>query len=223
MTTNETAAHQDEGQMVDIETARRRNEIQMTTVEAVEREEADKLIDIINQSGEGMPNYIWSLLAQAEKGRVSANDIARKRILAEHGPFNFTNYNAIKDGDELVGVCGSYLIQSPHALEDFLLDPDVVWPIPVLQSRARDTWHISAINCTEKRRRKGIASTLLKNAEKMGREHGAKKMTIIVASDNQPAKSLCERFGFEIMEVVPAVEFEGMMHNGEWQLLIKPL
>jgi ribosomal protein S18 acetylase RimI-like enzyme len=192
----------------------------MYNIETIEIHEAPQLVGFIDNALEGMPSYICSLLA---KGDQTASDIALNRVQEEDAPNSFKKFKTIRNQGEIASVCCSYRLQSPHAIEDFLLDVHTVWPIPVLQSRARDSWYISAVGTLERWQKEGLASALIEDAEQSARADQAKRLSMIVASENTAAKNLCAKHGFYMLESVPVHPFPGMKHGGDWELMIKEL
>ena len=66
-----------------------------------------------------------------------------------------------------------------------------------------DEFFISNLAVFEEYRGKGIALKLLQNAEKMAIDKGINKLSLYVESDNQHAKRIYKKFGFqEVKKVV---------------------
>jgi ribosomal protein S18 acetylase RimI-like enzyme len=190
----------------------------MINIEQIEESEVAQLLSFVNDSREGMHKYIWSQLAKAG---IDVNTIGTDRLRDSDRPDCFSNFKVIRNQGEIVSVCCSYQTVTPHAIEDLLTDVHAIWPIPVLQSRARDSWLIDTIGTVERWQKEGLASALIADAENMAKEHGIKRVSAIVASENTAAKKLFEKHGFSLLESVPVHKFPSIKHGGEWELLVK--
>ena len=72
-------------------------------------------------------------------------------------------------------------------------------------------------------RGRGLGSELLSHAEKIARESGASRMSIIVEDANAGVLRLYLRHGFAERARRPYVPFPGSMDEGDWVLLGKGL
>jgi ribosomal protein S18 acetylase RimI-like enzyme len=60
---------------------------------------------------------------------------------------------------------------------------------------------ISGLAVEQRERRRGLASLLLKRAEKFARDNKFQKLTVVTGNDNIPALTLYQKRGFKITEV----------------------
>jgi ribosomal protein S18 acetylase RimI-like enzyme len=72
-------------------------------------------------------------------------------------------------------------------------------------------------------RRRGLGTALLGIAEQKGREQGAPALSVIVASENEPAARLYEAAGYEALGAEPIFAFPECPQGGDWVLMVKPL
>ena len=108
----------------------------------------------------------------------------------------------------LSGTLGELLVAVADAPVGYLLAVDSGPPTPLTTTPSLDgtagldgpTVHVAELVVTPTARRRGHASSLL--ARLLG-EHPGATVTLTVAPDNTAARSLYDRFGFELQRTVP--------------------
>ena len=55
------------------------------------------------------------------------------------------------------------------------------------------------------------------------RSKGCDLLSLIVASENTPAKRMYERMGFEAPDAMPVAPYPGCLHGGGWILMARRL
>ena len=179
---------------------------------------ARDLAYLLNIAGEGIPEYLWQGMVEGEE---SALDFGEKRAAREEGGFSYTNAKVVVEEDILMGMIVSYRQPDPYDIEDLKDYPDIVQPLIELEAKAPGSWYINALATHEPFRGKGVAQSLMKDAELQAQADHCNTMSIIVASDNAPAKSLYEHLNFEPIARLPVVEYPGCIHGGDWVLMTK--
>jgi len=189
-------------------------------IENATTEDARDLAYLINLAGEGIPEHLWSSMVI---GKESPLDVGMQRAAREEGGFSYKNARVIRDGNNVIGMIISYKLDDPYVLGDLSEYPSVVHPLVKLESQVPGSWYINAIATKESHRGKGVAKRLIDEAELKAKEHGAARMSLIVASENNAAKELYLKLGYKRVASLPVVDYPGAMHGGEWELMIKRL
>ena len=63
----------------------------------------------------------------------------------------------------------------------------------------------------------------MREAETSAKANGVESMSLIVASENEAAKSLYLTLGYEVTSSLPVVDYPSSIHGGDWDLMIKKL
>lgn len=189
-------------------------------IQNAQKEDAEKLAYLINLAGEGIPFYLWSM--QAEPGEDPFN-IGVRRALREEGGFSYRNARVIRDDSGVVGMILSYQLDDPYIVGDLEELPEVVRPLDILESKVPGSWYVNAVASMPSHRGQGIATQLLNEEELRATLNGVSMMSVIVASENQAARQLYLKLGYELKEVLPVVECPGGIHGGNWELMTKDL
>lgn len=179
-----------------------------------------KLIDI---AGEGIPNLLWSKLA--EPGQ-SALDVGQARACRDVGGFSYRNA-LVADGDEsVVGMVLGYIVGQPDEAEtkDLEKSPDFARPFATLEHHSAGTFYIDALAVLPGWRGCGVGSRLLKAAEQRARTLGVRSMSIQHFAQNKNAAKLYSRIGYQFsaQNTGPSSPCQPY-HTGDVGLLIKPL
>lgn len=190
------------------------------TIQDAQKSDAAALAYLINQAGEGIPYYLWSLQAGVGEDPFA---IGAQRAARDAGGFSYQHARIIRQGQDVVGMLLSYQLDDPYAIDDLEDVPAIVRPLVILESKAPGSWYINAIATVESARGKGIATRLLCDAEDMAAHKGIEQMSLIVASENHPAKNLYLKLGYAVQAALPVVEYPGCLHGGDWELMVKRL
>ncbi|WP_223669620.1 GNAT family N-acetyltransferase [Kangiella shandongensis] len=182
--------------------------------------DASELAYLINLAGEGIPEYLWSGMAE---GAEPPLEIGAQRAAREEGGFSYKNARVIRDKSGLLGMIISYQLDDPYILDDIDDYPEIVKPLVKLESKAPGSWYINAVATKENHRGKGIAKALLSEAESKAKAQGVKQMSLIVASENTVARKLYTKLGYQTTTSLPVVDYPGAIHGGDWELMIKQL
>ncbi|MDF2181189.1 GNAT family N-acetyltransferase [Neptuniibacter sp. CAU 1671] len=189
-------------------------------VEAAQVSDAGELAELINLAGEGIPAYLWSQMA--EPGQTSL-DVGVQRAARDTGGFSYRNAKVIRDQGRAVAMLIAYQLDDPYDTGDLAELPPIVRPLIELEALAPGSWYINAIATDPAARGRGLARKLMQQAEQDAAAAGAQTLSLIVASENQPARALYAKLGYECKASRPVVDYPGALHGGEWQLLLKPL
>ncbi len=188
-------------------------------IQQAQQHDAEALAYLINLAGEGLPEYLWSTMA--EHGE-SAMAVGVRRASREDGGFSYKNARVIKKADTVAAMIISYPLDDPYELPDLDDMPAMVRPLIILESKAPGSWYVNAIATAEPCRGEGLATKLLEDAEAQARLQGIAEMSLIVASENTAAKRLYLSLGYEVRAVLPVITYQGCLHGGDWELMTKP-
>lgn len=189
-------------------------------IETATVQDAEDLAYLINIAGEGIPEYLWTDMAEGDETPMS---VGARRAAREEGGFSYRNAKVCRVAGEVAAMIISYQQDNPVSLENLHELPEVVRPMIVLEAKAPGSWYVNALATKEKYRGKGIAKLLLKDAEEMALSQNVRQMSIIVASENETAKTLYTKIGYQMVDSQPVVPYPNAIHGGRWELLIKPL
>lgn len=189
-------------------------------IEQATQADAGALAYLINLAGEGMPEYVWSTMA--EEGE-SPFDVGLRRAQRDEGGFSYTKARVVRVDHQVAGMIVDYALDDPYDIGDIEAYPEPIQPLIKLESLAPGTWYINALATNAEFRKRGIATFLLKNAEREAKKRGISTLSIIVASENLAAKKLYLNFGFQFIHALPVVAVAQLHNGGNWELLTKAL
>ncbi len=184
---------------------------------AANKEEAPLLAELVNYAGEGLPLYLWEKFAEPGE---SAWEVGSKRAAREESDFSYRNAVIIEHQDKAAGCLIGYKIPDPP--EPIPPDlPALFKPLQELEDHAPATWYINVLAVMPAFRNKGLGSQLLTFAEKIGQNHAAQGMSIIVSDANAGARRLYERHGYREKASRPMVKEDWQNEGENWVLLTK--
>lgn len=184
------------------------------------RADARDLAYLINLAGEGLPEYLWGLMAE---GGESALEVGMQRAARQEGGFSYRHARVCIDRGRLVGMILAYRLPGAGAPEEPGEGPAVVEPLMRLEARVPGSWYINAIATLPAARRKGIGRLLMAQAEASAIAAGCDEMSLIVASENATARTFYRRLGFREVASLPVVPWPGCGHGGDWLLMARRL
>jgi len=188
--------------------------------ESAHLNDARDLAYLINLAGEGIPEYIWSEMAEPGQSPL---DVGEQRARREEGDFSYRNARVIRANSELKGMVMSYQLDDPYIVEDIDALPRVIRPLIALEAQVAGSWYINAIATKANYRGQGVARALLMEAQAYAAKAGANRLSLIVASENSNAKSLYQFLGFDVVSSVPMQPWSNTSPSGQWELMVKPL
>ena len=189
-------------------------------IENAEKEDARDLAYLINMAGEGLPYYLWSKIVTGDEHPF---DIGEQRASREEGGFSYKNARVVRCDSDVVGMIIDYRLDDPYETGELDEYPEPVRPLVQLESKAPGSWYVNAIATVESQRGQGIASSLLQEAEEIATKQGISQMSLIVSSENDLAKALYTKLGYETRASLPVVDYPGCLHGGYWELMTKDL
>ncbi|MBV1789858.1 GNAT family N-acetyltransferase [Marinobacterium sp. D7] len=189
-------------------------------VEQALKSDADDLAYLIDIAGEGMPQYLWSQLA--EPGQT-ALEVGALRAAREEGGFSYRNALVCRDQGSVLGMVVAYRLPDPYVVGAASEYPEIVLPLIELEALAPGSWYFNAIATYEAARGQGIARMLMLESKERGRLQGCTEASLIVASANKRARHLYQQLGYQDIASRPIIEYPGCPYGGDWVLMTKRL
>ncbi len=154
-------------------------------------EDAAALAFLINEAGEGFPEFFWSRNeAGQDKWEYGAMRAAR-----EDGDFSYRNAHVVEENGRVVAMLLGFVVQEAE-VELEKVDP-LVRPLVVLEQRAQGSWYVNALAVRPECRSAGIGSRLLGLAHALALLAGCEQVSLQNFTCNHRARSLYQRLGFK--------------------------
>ncbi len=186
-----------------------------STIRPAERADADRLAQLINYAGEGLPLHYWGTLAAAGEDPWL---IGRERAARDTGAFSWRHATVAESGGEVAACLVTYVIDAPPPQPDYSAMPSMFVPIQQLEDMAAGSQYVSVLAARPQFRGMGLGTALLDLAE---REAEGRLLSLVVADNNTGAMRLYERHGYRRNATRPMVK-DGWRSAGEnWVLMLK--
>ncbi len=191
-----------------------------TTIRKATIDDAPKLAELMNMAGEGIPAYLWERAAEPGEDVMA---LGVRRVTRAEGGFSYTNAHvALRDGS-IAGMLLGYRLPDPYDTGPLNEIPAVVQPLLALESLAPGSWYVNAVATDSAYRGQGLGRQLMELAEQLASAANAKALSLIVAEQNDLARRLYEKIGYQTIARRPIVQFPGCPHTGDWILMKKDL
>jgi ribosomal protein S18 acetylase RimI-like enzyme len=177
--------------------------------------DARRIAELYSIASDGISDYIWSKLAQSDQNPL---DIGQQRFERKNTAFSFENSTVAQIDNEI--AAGLLAFEMP-ADDDYVEEDPVLKPYWLLEEPK--SFYIAGITVDERRRKLGIAKTLMRMAEDKCSQLKLEKLSLIVFEDNSIAHDFYLRLGYkEAMR--KAIVPHPMIHcAGDALLLVKHL
>ncbi|MFP4597447.1 MAG: GNAT family N-acetyltransferase [Persicimonas sp.] len=189
------------------------------TIRPATKRDAATLARLVDLAGEGLPSWLWARSAQDGE---DAFEVGQRRAVREEGGFSYRNAHVIEVDGQVAGMLLGYRLPEPYEVGDLSELPEVVRPLVELEAQAPGTWYVNAVAVFEAFRGRGLGTQLMDLAEQLARDSGADELSLIVAENNDGARRLYERLGYEVRAGRPGSSADGFSHEGDWVLMTKP-
>ncbi|MFN0263673.1 N-acetyltransferase family protein [Tepidamorphus sp. 3E244] len=184
--------------------------------------DASDMAVLVDIAGHGLAAYFW------EKGRGpdspdSVLEIGRLRALRDEGSFSWRNaFMAELDG-RVAGMLTGYMQPDDFDTSEFAELGPLIRPLAELEAMAPSTWYVNVLGTHAEFRGQGVGTALLRKADQIASEAGAKGLSVIVENSNAGARALYEREGYAVTGERDFVAFNERGKSTKWQLLTKAL
>jgi ribosomal protein S18 acetylase RimI-like enzyme len=179
-------------------------------------QDAKELAELVNFAGEGMPLHIWQGLAEEGQNPWEIGQ-ARQAEKARQGQIIVVDFGK----GAVASLTGYSVGPAPEPIGNDV--PDLFRPLLELENEALDSWYVNVLACYPEYRGQGIGSRLLDVAERIARDEGLRRMSVVVADNNTGARRLYERQGYEGLSRRPCLRGDWATDTEDWVLLMKSL
>ena len=190
------------------------------TIREAHKSDAAELAKLIDYAGEGLPLYLWRLMAAPGEDPW---EIGRQRAARDTGGFSYRNSVVAEVDGKVVGALVGY----PVADEPEAIDPDSTPPMFVplreLENLAPGTWYVNSVAVFPEARGLGLGSALMRCAERTASDLGLRGISLIVSDANDGARRLYERLGYRETGSRPMVKEQWQNPGENWVLMIREL
>jgi len=180
-------------------------------------DDAPTIVDMVDLAGEGIPSYLWRTRARDGESAVEAG---LRHTSATEGEFSFTHGRVYMHDNRVIGVCQAFDLDSVRAHDDISNCCGVIRGLVELEAMASGTWYINALATANHLRRRGVGRSLLADSIRRADVLGLRQVSLIVSSDNRPAKAMYDALGFRFEAQRVAEQFPEQGNGGEWILMI---
>jgi len=179
--------------------------------------DAPTIAEMVDLAGEGIPRYLWRTRARPGESVVEAG---LRHTSAIEGEFSFTHGRVHTHNGQVVGVCQAFDLDSVRDRDEINNCCGVIRGLVELEAMATGTWYVNALATAKNVRRRGVARALLADSVRRAEALGLRQVSLIVSSDNRPAKAMYDSLGFRFEAQRVAERFPEQGHGGEWILML---
>lgn len=182
------------------------------------REDCQRLAELMEIAGEGIPTYLWSLSAKEGQQPI---DVGTERARREDASFSYRNAVVVEQDSEVVAMVLAYRL--PEAEEAVDLDelPELLRPLVELELLVPQTFYINALATLPEYRGQGLGSELLEVANRLALEASCDELSLEVFEQNEGAVRLYERYGYRIVARLPVVPHPCYPYDGDVVLMTR--
>lgn len=183
-------------------------------------DDASHLAFLINLAGEGLPEYQWRQMAGERQDPLTVGALRASR---EDSLFSYRHARIAEIDGHIAGMLLSYQLPDPYATGDLESSPSVIRPLVELEAMVPGSWYLNAIATYEQFRGRGVGTALMAECDSFASAARARKLSLIVASENQGALALYQKLGYLEIASRPLKVFPGGPDGGEWLLMVRSI
>lgn len=193
------------------------------TIRPGKRTDAADLAILDNLAGHSIPLMFWR--EQTTNDRIEdALALGRDRLADDDGFYNWKKARVALEDDMIVGMSMNYVMPEPDDESVALKQNTIAFkPVFELYDLCTDHWFIDALAVYPSGQHKGVGKLLFDDSLAIGKQSGAKTMSLIVEDTNEVAYALYRAYGFEVVTQKDFVPFEGARDINEWLLMSRSL
>ena len=193
------------------------------TIRPGKRTDAADLAILDNLAGHSIPLMFWR--EQTTNDRIEdALALGRDRLADDDGFYNWKKARVAVEDDLVVGMSISYIMPEPDDESEALKQNTTAFkPVFELYDLCTNHWFIDALAVYPSGQHKGVGKLLFDDSLAIGKQTGAKTMSLIVEDTNEVAYALYRSYGFEVVTQKDFVPFEGARDINEWLLMSRSL
>jgi ribosomal protein S18 acetylase RimI-like enzyme len=174
-----------------------------------------QIAELYSISSDGVADYIWMTLAAPGEEIL---DVGTRRYQREESVFSYRNCTVAMADGRVIGM----LVAFPMSV-----DPDYEEADPVLAPYSRleedDSYYVCGVAVYPQWRGRGIGQRFMALAEQHARERRLDKLSLIVFEQNEGAKRLYDRLGYQVVARESVVPHPLIHHTGDALLMVKVL
>lgn len=164
-------------------------------------------------AGAGLSRHLWA--RQAAPGEDPLR-VGARRAARDDGAFSWTRAVIAELDGLTAGMLFTHVVGPPEPLAGL---PPMFRPLQALENRVPGSLYVNMIATYPAFRRRGVATALLREADRQGAEaHG---VSLIVADDNDAARRLYRAHGFADLAAEPLVAEDWQTTSRAWVLMGK--
>lgn len=177
------------------------------------------IAEMIELSSDGIASLEWQNESKNQAG-VSAIDIGSQQYASDEGDYSYRNC-LIAETDSPIGMILSFPMTKNNISTDAKPPPyqanDVFAPYKYLE--AIDSWYICGVAVKPQYRKQGIATNLIKQSIKRGRQQGFNNTSLVAMYNKMELITFYQSLGFKITRSAPIVEHPKIRANGDAVLM----
>ena len=188
-------------------------------------DDAPDLARVAIMAGHGLMDIFYEGLIP---GQTPAQIIAERRVLRPGSFAALARWRVLTDGNRrLLGALNSF----PHDLfeaaePDPLLTPErtsILDNLMDLEASAKGSYYVNMIAVLPERRGAGAGLALMAEAERLARQGGFTRMSLVTFDADHTLLAFYRRCGFEIAGTRPIKPHPAIEHGGNWALMSREL
>ena len=177
-----------------------------------EKNDSAKLAELIDIASDGVAEYLFHGLVQG----MTTVQVITHNLANDNYPHSFRSAIVAAEATGVIGTALSYP-SSYHEItgemRDFFPKERLTHLHQFYSARVENSWYLDTLGVIQRLRRRGIGETLISLTKEKAIENGFHVLSLIVFADNEPAKALYERTGFEVVKKVKLQGNEFIKHH----------
>ncbi len=180
------------------------------------RDESRTIAELYAISSDGVAQYIWSTLAEADEDLL---DVGQRRYERPDSVFSYRSCTIAELDGRVAGMLVAFPM--PGELDEALPEDPVLVPYAKLEQAS--SYYVCGIAFFPEYRGRGLGTRLMALAEQHARESGLDALSLVVFEQNAAAKRLYGRLGYEDARREPVHPHPLIHHTGDAVLMVKRL
>jgi len=187
------------------------------TFRPAKKEECRTIASLYSISSDGVADYIWTKLAQPGEDLM---DVGQRRYEQEDSVFSYKNCTVAVLDEKVIGMAVAFPMSVDKNTAPSDIDP-VLAPYSKLEED--NSYYICGLCLFPEYRGQGIGTKMVALGEAQAKEKGFNKVSLIVFEQNEGAKKLYERDGYNEVAREPVVPHKLIHYTGDAVLMVKHL
>lgn len=184
------------------------------------RTDCRRLAQLAAIAGEGIPEYLWSQMAQGHERPI---EVGARRVASEEGDYSYRNATVAERGGQVVAMVLAYTLPAETdatPLDDY---PALVRPMVELERIVPGSYYINMLATLPGFRGRGLGSLLLEAVGARALAAACRMLSVGVFEQNTGALRLYQRHGFRETARRAAVPHPCRPYDGDVLMLTRLL